>query len=148
MGKNSREYAENHFSLKVSFEKTRRIFEELIRIAKKDESDFKEDTIPMLDYCGDFATYPTMMISDDTLFYKTKQSENVNLVELPQYKIFVERIEESQILKLVIDFVGKGQKSIADFYKIYSQYSLPQIRRSFLFLYKYDILALFDDNHL
>lgn len=140
MGRASRQRAEARFSLKNTVSETERLWERLLQIASETESEFAPNAIPMLDYCNDFQAYPTEMISDDTVFECTPQGRSTSVEELPQYRVFLEYIQEAELPALILKMLSKDPVTIALAAAAYPRYTLPQIRRGFLFLYKYGMI--------
>lgn len=140
MGKASRAYAESHFSLRNTVAQTEAVWQKLLQIAADTHSEFSQSLIPALDYCHDFETYPSEKITDETFFKITDHGLHTPVRELPQYGIFERYIEESALPAQILAYLTAGPGQIAEFSRAFQQYSLSQIRREFLFLYKYDMI--------
>lgn len=140
MGRASRLRAETHFSLQNTVSETERLWERLLQIASETESEFSPAAIPMLDYCSDFRAYPTAMISDDTFFECTTLGKTTSTEELPQYRVFLKYAQEAELPELILKMLSKTPVTIAFAADAYPQYTLSQIRRGFLFLYKYGVI--------
>lgn len=140
MGKISREYAVEHFSLEHTVEETKKVWKKLVSMAKKTTTNSRNYQILTLDYCHDFINYPTHMLSDEDIFELTISGRNMTIKSLPQYQIFLDNIEEAQLCESIVEVLFNCKCSILSFAKKYKQYTLFQIRRSFLFLYKYGMI--------
>lgn len=145
MGKASRAYAESHFSLQNTVAQTEAVWQKLLQIAAETQSEFSLNRIPRLDYCHDFAKYPSKMITDDTIFEITYYGLNASVNELPQYGIFRRCIEESALPAQILEYLAFKSGQIAEFSQAFPQYSLSQIRREFLFLFKYGMIRMHEN---
>lgn len=141
MSRASRLRAQTHFGLRNTVLETEAVWKKLLQLAAETESNFAPECIPMLDYCHDFYSYPTSMISDVARFALTQHGKSTPIIDLPQYRVFLEYAEEAKIPSHILTFLASGPNSIESFSKSYPQYTLSQIRRSFLFLNKYGMIS-------
>lgn len=145
MGKASRAYAESHFNLQNTVAQTENVWQKLLQIAAETQSKFSPNRIPKLDYCHDFETYPSRMLTDKTVFEITDHGLHTSVNELPQYGVFQRCIEESDIPAQIMAYLASGPGQITEFSQAFPQYSLSQIRREFLFLFKYDMIKMHEN---
>ncbi|MBP3412639.1 MAG: hypothetical protein J6K89_05200, partial [Oscillospiraceae bacterium] len=141
MGRASRRRAESCFSLKNTVAATEQVWENLLRIAEEDPGEFIPEGIPMLDYCGDFQSYPTELLRDDTCFTPTPHGRETPVSHLPQYRSFLKYAEEGAIPREIMAYLSTAPGSVEQFHAGNPQYTLSQIRRSFLFLKKYGMIC-------
>lgn len=140
MGELSRKRAVTEYTLKVIVKQTEKIWERLLDIAGQTETDFSKVHVPRLDYCHDFAAYPTKTVTDEQLFQVKKNAVDI-IEKSPRYKAFEESIEEGALVGVVMDHIkDKNSFCMEELFLQLPNYTKSQIRRTVLHLYKYDCI--------
>ena len=109
-------------------------------MACESSSVFSGSHIPMINYCKDFSSYPSGFILDTDDFEISERGRPIDLSEFHQYRQFQDYVEESLVVSLAINYLKNGAGNIHDFSATFPEYSMPQIRRSFMFLLKNGII--------
>lgn len=122
MSKASRKRAVERFDLKCTVFETERIWEHLLNIAETAVSDFS-DSVAKVDYCNDFKSYPTKFIDGNSLFVLTEFGETADYSRLPQHKIFMNSVEESELPLKILNYLKQRQKA-----------DIPEIKKLFRYI--------------
>ena len=147
MGSASRICAINNFDLRHCVMATEELWNRLRETAHSTASNFSRNVVPMLNYCKDFVPYPTTYADDNMVFYLSDSSEVERSFAVRQLNLFANTIEEANLTQMIMDsFCRNVRTNIAALSRQFSTYSLSQIRRSVMFLYKYDIIRPLDIN--
>lgn len=140
-GAASRKRAVGSFSLCNTVKKTEELWGELIKISCNCSSDFSSVNVPMLDYCHDFSNYPTTIIDDGVIFCATEYGMTMPVRDVIQYRMFDDFIEESVLPEIILSFIlEKDTIDMGTIIKKFSEYSVSQVKREIMYLYKYGMI--------
>jgi glycosyltransferase involved in cell wall biosynthesis len=140
----SRERALKQYDIKTTVQNTENVWDKLTSIALQSKFDYcNKKVFPRIDYCNDFSAYPTRFLSDYEPFVITQFGKEKDMQDMPQYKLFHDVIEEAEIPQLLLNLFRNGEsKTITELPLLFPKYSLCQIRRAIMLLYKYDLVQL------
>lgn len=139
----SRKRAEKYFSLQNTVAQTEAVWKDLHESAKFFKGDFRNMNIPMINYSVDFQWYPTQMLEESMEFEATEYGAVTPVKDLAQYSMFNRTIEEAALPEKIMKFIlekkyASMQEAIAQF----SEFEKAQIKREWMYLYKYDMIRL------
>ena len=142
MSKESRKRAVEKFCLQCSVRTMEKIWNQLIDIAKNTNTEFSEE-LPVVDYCKDFESYPTRFVEDYYVFRLTEFGKHADYDTLPFHPLFLACIDESKLPVKILEYIRQtGKMTIKELEEIFPDYTIFQIRRSVMFLFKYDLVFL------
>ena len=137
----SRERALQLYDLRTTVKMTEDVWGKLSEIARHTKLTCSAVSIPMLDYCSDFRAYPTVFIEDNDQFIVTTHGAETCVSTLPQYEIFIRVIEEATLPEQLMIHLREGKRmNISELLMCFPKFSASQVRRTVLFLYKYDMI--------
>ncbi len=142
MSEKSRKRAVEKFSLQCSVISMEKIWNRLLDIAKNTRTEFL-DEIPVVDYCNDFESYPTKFIDDSDTFILTELGAYVDYDKLPFHRHFMENIDESKLPLKILQCIERNNKmTVKELAEFFQDYTVFQIKRSLMFLFKYDLISI------
>ncbi len=141
MRQDSIQRARSCYGMDNTIRATEEVWKESMQIAASLEKRNYNGIVPMIDYCHDFSTYPTEFIKDTEEFEITEAGKTFCMAHLQTYKEFENFVHESALPQKIAEVLKKRvHMSIEELSQVFSEYTLPQIRRSTMYLYKYGII--------
>ena len=137
----SRQRAKEEYSLSRNAHYTESIWQELSEIAKRSNADPLGRQVPMIDYCNDFAAYPTEYLTRETEFRVTEFGLSCPVTLLRHDTLFSKYISEAQLPEMLLEYAKNNQSlNMLTAKYFFPRFSEDQILRSIMYLYKYDCL--------
>lgn len=117
------------------------IWSELIEKAQKSDEPFEPENLLLPDYCKDFRTYPSRFIKDQEVFYRVCEESDVEKViaDLPRPYGIENTLNDPVLLKKIL---GYKNGNINVFIERHTEFTPDQIRRSFMYLYKFGLIRI------
>ena len=144
MSSASRERAVKHYNIKNTIKRTEDVWEKLLEIAKMDHGQF--GGLPMIDYCHDFAAYPSRMLDKQDAFCLSEEGRNYDPDQLPHYRIFDDNIEEAALVRRIYDYMSSlplgASRTMSQIILQNPAWTESQCKREIMYLLKNGILQL------
>ena len=139
----SRKRAVACYDLRQTISATEAMWERLLAIAHDCDAPFMPERIPMLDPCADFRGYPTTMLTDDACF-TVNRTEGLRIArDMAVPVIFRRHVDEAVLTDPLLDFLqARGRATLAEIIAAFPRFQPDQLRRSVMYLYKYDFIRL------
>ncbi|MBQ3484669.1 MAG: glycosyltransferase family 4 protein [Clostridia bacterium] len=141
MRESSRRRAEEHYDLHSTVRQTEALWQELRAIAAHPDPDVPPMRLPPLDYCRSFHAYPTRWLTDETLFTLTEHGLHGQLPVKDNEAFMARYVPELQLPeRLLAHLRCQGAVTMQELFDAFPSVPKSQLRRTVMFLYKYDIL--------
>ena len=129
------------YDLRQTIRATEAVWERLVRIARDSREPFLPDALPMIDPCVDFRNYPTVMLTDETPFVRSSPDDPRTARDLPMHTLFRRHVEEAALVDPLLEYLHTHEPAtIAQVIGAFPGYQPDQVRRSLMYLYKYDLV--------
>ena len=135
----SRKRAVDNYDWKVIIKNMDAIWNDLIIKTQESDETFSPEKVLLPDYCIDFKSYPSCFVEDNIYFYRTKEVGNVDeiLASIPKPYGIEDSLNDPLLLKKILQYDCSNIGMILEQYK---QFTPNQIRRGYMYLYKYGLL--------
>lgn len=141
MSSASRQRATECFDLRHTVRQTEMLWQELSAVAAQPDPDIAPMRLPPLDYCRSFRAYPTQWLTDDTIFVLTPRALQNTLPEQGEQTFLARHVPEMKLSQTLLPHLHRhGAVSMKELFQAFPAVEQNQIRRTVMFLYKYDIL--------